>query len=203
MGGTMTAAKSVEHRQSWPVPPLDGYTVDDLFTLPDLPSHTELIDGSLIIVSPQRYFHFLVMELLMKGIRQALPPELKVVREMAVVLDRQNVPEPDISVVHASSISGPDLTRFEAEDVLLAVEVVSPESESRDRTTKPMKYAAAGIPNYWRVERGGADDIRPVVHVYELDPMTHAYVHMGLQREQLKVGKPYAIEVDLTAIDEL
>ncbi|GAA4095184.1 Uma2 family endonuclease [Streptomyces hundungensis] len=199
----MTAAKSVEHRQSWPVPPLDGYTVDDLFTLPDLPSHTELIDGSLIIVSPQRYFHFLVMELLMKGIRQALPPELKVVREMAVVLDRQNVPEPDISVVHASSISGPDLTRFEAEDVLLAVEVVSPESESRDRTTKPMKYAAAGIPNYWRVERGGADDIRPVVHVYELDPMTHAYVHMGLQREQLKVGKPYAIEVDLTAIDEL
>ncbi|MFF3156057.1 Uma2 family endonuclease [Streptomyces sp. NPDC057910] len=203
MGGTMTAAKSVEHRQSWPVPPLDGYTVDDLFTLPDLPSHTELIDGSLIIVSPQRYFHFLVMELLMKGIRQALPPELKVVREMAVVLDRQNVPEPDISVVHASSISGPDLTRFEAEDVLLAVEVVSPESESRDRTTKPMKYAAAGIPNYWRVERGGADDIRPVVHVYELDPMTHAYVHMGLQREQLKVGKPYAIEIDLTAIDEL
>lgn len=199
----MTAAKSVEHRQSWPVPPLDGYTVDDLFTLPDLPSHTELIDGSLIIVSPQRYFHFLVMELLMKGIRQALPPELKVVREMAVVLDRQNVPEPDISVVHASSISGPDLTRFEAEDVLLAVEVVSPESESRDRTTKPMKYAAAGIPNYWRVERGGADDIRPVVHVYELDPMTHAYVHMGLQREQLKVGKPYAIEIDLTAIDEL
>ncbi|MFG3285113.1 Uma2 family endonuclease [Streptomyces sp. NPDC048111] len=203
MGGTMTAAESVEHRHPWPVPPKDGYTVDDLFTLPDLPSHTELIDGSLIFVSPQRYFHFLVIELLMKGMRQTLPPELKAVREMAVVLDRQNVPEPDISVVRASAITGPDLTRFRAEDVLLAVEVVSPDSESRDRTTKPHKYAAAGIPNYWRVERGGADGSRPVIHVYELDPMTQAYVHMGMQREQLKVAKPYVIELDLTAVDEL
>ena len=26
----------------WLRPPLDGYTVDDLFTLPDLPPHTQL-----------------------------------------------------------------------------------------------------------------------------------------------------------------
>ncbi|MFE3523549.1 Uma2 family endonuclease [Streptomyces sp. NPDC059161] len=201
MGGTMTA-ESVEHRHQWPVPPQDGYTVDDLFTLPDLPSHTELIDGSLIFVSPQRYFHFLVIELLMKGLRQALPPELKAVREMAVVLDAKNAPEPDISVVRSSAISGPDLSRFQAKDVLLAVEVVSPESESRDRTTKPQKYAMAGIPNFWRVERGG-NGSEPVVHVYELDPLTKAYVHMGMQREQLKVGKPHAVEIDLTAVDEL
>ncbi|GAA4961955.1 hypothetical protein GCM10023238_31500 [Streptomyces heliomycini] len=45
MGGTMTA-ESVEHRRHWEVPPVDGYTVDDLFTLPDLPPHTELIDGA-------------------------------------------------------------------------------------------------------------------------------------------------------------
>ncbi|MFD7020642.1 Uma2 family endonuclease [Streptomyces sp. NPDC059928] len=201
MGGTMTA-ESVEHRHQWPVPPQDGYTVDDLFTLPDLPSHTELIDGSLIFVSPQRYFHFLVIELLMKGLRQALPPELKAVREMAVVLDAKNAPEPDISVVRSSAISGPDLSRFQAKDVLLAVEVVSPDSESRDRTTKPQKYAMAGIPNFWRVERGG-NGSEPVIHVYELDPLTKAYVHMGMQREQLKVGKPYSIEIDLTAVDEL
>lgn len=43
---------------SWPVPPPDGYTVDDFFTL-DLPPHTELIDGSLVFVSPQRAFHTL------------------------------------------------------------------------------------------------------------------------------------------------
>lgn len=91
-----------------------------------------------------------------------------------------------------------DLTRFEAKDVLLAVEVVSPDSESRDRTTKPQKYAAAGIPNFWRVERGGTGG-EPVVHVYELDPLTKAYVHMGMQREQLKVDKPCPIEIDLAS----
>lgn len=51
------ASESVEHRVQWPVPPQDGYTVDDLFTLPDLPPHTELIDGSLVFVSPRRAGH--------------------------------------------------------------------------------------------------------------------------------------------------
>jgi hypothetical protein len=54
----MTAAKP-KPATSWPEPPPDGYTVDDLFSLPDLPPHTELIDGSLVFVSPQRSFHTL------------------------------------------------------------------------------------------------------------------------------------------------
>lgn len=61
-------AESIEHRPPWPVPPKDGYTVDDLFTLPDLPPHTELIDGSLVFVSPQRDFHSVVIDLLAAGL---------------------------------------------------------------------------------------------------------------------------------------
>lgn len=34
------------------------------------------------------------------------------------------------------------------------VEIVSPGSEDLDRVTKHAEYARAGIPNYWRVERG-------------------------------------------------
>ncbi|WP_406508253.1 Uma2 family endonuclease [Streptomyces sp. NBC_00212] len=176
--------------------------MDDLFTLPELPSRTELIDGSLVFASPQRMFHSVVVDLLVGGVRRDLPTEFKVTRNMTVVLDSRNGLTPDVSVVQASAITGPDQMSFRAEDVLLAVEVVSPDSESRDRTTKPQKYAAAGIPNFWRVERGGTGD-EPVVHVYELDPLTKAYVHMGMQRDRLKVGKPYAIDLDLTAIDEL
>ncbi|WP_413471395.1 hypothetical protein [Streptomyces noursei] len=47
------------------------------------------------------------------------------------------------------------------------------------------------------------DDGRPVVHVHELDPLTHAYVHMGVHRDRIKVDKPYPIGIDLTAIDKL
>ncbi|MFJ8542830.1 Uma2 family endonuclease [Streptomyces sp. NPDC093586] len=196
-------AESVEHRPSrWPVPPQDGYTVDDLFTLPDLPPHTELIDGSLVFVSPQRRFHANVIDLLVWGLRAGLPADLRVSREMTTILDRHNGPEPDVSVIRAEAVTGPTQTSYKAEDVLLAVEVVSPDSESRDRTTKPQKYAAAGIPNFWRVEQGGTDG-RPVVHVYELDPMTKAYVHVGMHRDRIKVEKPYVIDIDLTAVDNL
>lgn len=85
---------------TWPVPPEDGYTVDEFFTL-DLPPHTELIDGSLVFVSPQRKFHTLAMYLLEQGLRLHVPEALRVRREMAVVLGRRNVPEPDLVVVKA------------------------------------------------------------------------------------------------------
>lgn len=118
---------------------------------------------------------------------------------MTVILDNRNGPEPDVSVVRADAVTGLDQTKFQAEDVLLAVEVVSPDSESRDRTTKPQKYAAAGIPNYWRVEQNGTTG-GPVIHVYELDPLTKSYVHMGMHRDRIKVDKPYPIDIDLTTI---
>jgi hypothetical protein len=41
----------------WAVPPEGGWTADDLDTLPNLPPHTELIDGSLVFVSAQTLLH--------------------------------------------------------------------------------------------------------------------------------------------------
>jgi Uma2 family endonuclease len=40
----------------------------------------------------------------------------------------------------------------EPSSLVLAVEVVSPGSESTDREIKPIQYARAGIRHYWRVE---------------------------------------------------
>jgi Uma2 family endonuclease len=187
---------------TWPVPPPDGYTVDDLFTLPDLPPHTELTDGSLVFVSPQRFFHADTIDLLVNGLRRTAPPELRVKREVTVVIDKRNGPEPDISVARAEAVTSRDQTHFQAADVLLAVEVVSPDSESRDRDTKPHKYAAAGIPHYWRVEMRGEDD-RPVVYVYELDPLTKSYIFSSMHHTQLKLSVPFTIDIDLTEIDQL
>ena len=188
----------------WPVPPQDGYTVDDLFTLPDLPPHTELIDGSLVFVSPQRRFHAKMIELLMNGLRRTLPEDLSVEREMTVVLDRRNGPEPDLSVVRAAAITGLEQTRFRAEEVLLAIEVVSPDSEARDRDAKPRKYAAAGIPYFWLVEMADPNQ-HPVVRAYEIDPVNKTYALTGIHHDHLKLTAPYDIDVDITsdALQEL
>jgi len=195
-------AEPVPSASSWPVPPREGYTVDDLFNLPDLPPHTELIDGSLIFVSPQRKFHSLAMHLLDNGLRRTVPNDLRVRREMAVVLSPRTAPEPDISVVRAEADGTQYLTRYEAADLVLAVEVVSPDSEERDRDTKPHKYARAGIPHFWRVEMSGEED-RPVVYVYELDPTTMVYAVTGIHHDQLKLSVPFHIDIDLTVIDHL
>lgn len=188
-------------QSGWRMPPLDGYTVDDLFTLPDLPRHTELIDGSLVLVSPQRYFHTAAIDLLTHGLRSTVPPDLKVAREMTVILDRRNGPEPDISIIKASAKKGPRQTSFNGEDLVMAVEVVSPESESRDRHTKPVKYAAAGIRHFWLVEMADPDN-HAVVRVYELGESTGTYALKGIHHDHIKVDVPYPIDIDLTQIDE-
>ncbi|QQZ58186.1 Uma2 family endonuclease [Streptomyces microflavus] len=194
----MTAEPTTAHSSRWPVPPQDGYTVDDLFTLPDLPPHTELIDGSLVFVSPQRDFHSTMIDLLVTGLRSTAPPEVKVRREMTVVLDRRNGPEADVSVVRTEAVTGPDVTRYQAADVLLAVEVVSPDSEARDREAKPHKYATAGIPHFWLVEMTGTDQ-HPVCRVYELDPVTKAYALTGIHHDRLKTGVPFPVDIDVSA----
>jgi Uma2 family endonuclease len=44
--------------------------------------------------------------------------------------------------------------------LLLAIEVVSPDSELTDRVIKKSEYAAAGVPRYWIVDRDKANTVQ-------------------------------------------
>lgn len=184
----------------WPVPPQQGYTVDDLFTLPNLPPHTELIDGGLVFVAAQNRFHSQMTFLLQLRLRDAVPDGLDVAREMTVVLTNRTALEPDVAIVRAESLTGPEQARFEAADVVLAIEVVSLSSVERDRDTKPHKYAGAGIPHYWRIERDGD---RVVAYTFELDQKSERYVPAGTFVNRLTTDRPFAVDIDLTEVDRL
>ncbi|MFI9270295.1 Uma2 family endonuclease [Kitasatospora sp. NPDC052896] len=186
---------SVAPHPEWPTPPIGGWTAEDLDRLPNLPPHTELIDGSLVFVSPQTIFHSWAMNLLRNGLASAVPPGWEAWQEMTVVLGPRNRPEPDLVVVRAEARTGLEQTAFLPEDVLLAVEVVSPDSVERDRDAKPRKYAAAGIRYFWRVEN---DEGRAVVYCYELDPATRAYGVPAIHHDVLKLDHPFPLEIDLT-----
>ncbi|AUG77007.1 hypothetical protein CFP65_2155 [Kitasatospora sp. MMS16-BH015] len=187
----------------WLIPPVGGFTAADLDDMPGLPPHTELLDGSLVFMSPQKYFHSLALYLLERGLRMHCPPELRVVREMSVVLGKRDRPEPDVSVLRAEAVTmRAEETSYRPEDVVLAVEVVSPDSIERDRELKPRKYAQAGIPYFWRVEQS-EESRRPVVYAYELDAEAGAYRATGEYRDQLKLDLPFQVEIDLTEIDHL
>ncbi|MEO3767703.1 Uma2 family endonuclease [Streptomyces sp. B5E4] len=190
------APKKPEHTTpAWPMPPSGGYTADDLDTLPDLPPHTELIDGSLVFMTPQSIFHSEIILILQNGLRRTVPDDLKILREVTVVLGEQQRPEPDLIAVRSEAVTKLEQTSCRAEDVLLAVEVVSPESVDRDRETKPLKYAKAGIQHFWRIENKRN---HAVVHVYQLDDATRNYMLTGIHTDRLKLTLPYEIDIDLT-----
>ncbi len=88
-----------------PMPPPQGFTADDLDRIPDLPPHTELIDGSLVLVSPQKLFHTLVLELLGDALKAHLPSGLRVAREFSVRLGERQRPEPDLTPVRADAFA--------------------------------------------------------------------------------------------------
>ncbi|MEU1719707.1 Uma2 family endonuclease [Nonomuraea sp. NPDC005692] len=179
------------------VPPPGGLVADDLDRLPELPARTELIDGRLVFAGPQSSFRSTAVDLLVAGLRRAVPSEFRVRRGMSVVLGARQRPQPDVSVVRAGAVrdDGGE-TFYLAQDLLLVAEVVP--AESRDR--KAALYAAAGIPHFWRVEDDGGE---PVVYVYERDPATRAYALTGIHHDRLKLAIPFDLDVDLSRIHRL
>jgi Uma2 family endonuclease len=178
----------------WMRPPRpEGWLAEDLDHLPDAPRHTELVDGALVfMMSPQRWWHGHLLTRLAATLMDQAPSGFAIGREMSIRLDERNRPEPDLLVTTAAY--KPDQTWFAPEDVRLVVEVVSPESEHRDRNVKLRKYAEAGIAHYWLIEDEGGS---PAVHVYELDGPTRIYAPVGIVRDTLQVTAPFPIEITL------
>lgn len=124
----------------------------------------------------------------------------RVRREMSVVLGPRQRPEPDVLVVRADAEIGPDATWYPAAAVVLVIEVVSPDSEERDRQRKPQLYAEAGIRYFWRVENSSGGI---ALYAYELDPATRQYALAGIFHDRVTLPLPLEIDIDLTEIDRI
>lgn len=191
---------SVAPVPDWLFPPEGGFEAADLDRLPDLPPHSELIDGSLILVSPQAHLHTLILFVLETALRRRVPGNLRVRREITVTLGKRQRPEPDLTVFEAAEQTALTGTTIDADKAVLVVEVVSPESRTRDRKRKPVLYAEAGIQHFWLVE---TEDGKPVLYTYELDPVTKEYAATGIQRGDFALNVPYPIEIDFGEIERL
>jgi Uma2 family endonuclease len=98
-------------------------------------------------------------------------------QEVGVVLGPRSVRAPDVTRFRAEARPDSRDSQFAATDVDLVVEVVSPESRGRDRVTKPLEYAAAGIPEFWLVEEDAQDPDDAVINIFRLTigPTGQAY----------------------------
>lgn len=104
------------------------------------------------MVSPRpRPAHARVVLSLATHLSGQLPAGLEVLIKVDVVIDPHTpatVRVPDLIVRPRSAVEFP----IAADQVVLAIEVMSPGSRRTDRVTKSSEYAEAGIPHYWIVD---------------------------------------------------
>ncbi|NES16040.1 MULTISPECIES: Uma2 family endonuclease [Micromonospora] len=172
-------------------PPGRRWREQDLLDLPENGSRYELIDGSLHVTPPAGPDHHELADDIRMSLRLAAPAGWRVIRETGVRIPDGNL-IPDITVLKPDAPRGQLWT--DPADVALVVEVESPNSRRHDRFTKPALYAEAGIPHYWRVERG---DFGPVVYRYQLAKGVH-YDPLGTigPDDPVQLDEPWPMRLD-------
>lgn len=141
-------------------------TVADIYALPD-GERAELIDGVLYGMAPPGYSHQELSLNISAEIRNYIRKKkgnCKVIAApFAVFLnnDDKTYLEPDIIVV--CDVSKIDEKGCHGAPDLI-VEILSPSSRSRDRIKKFLKYATAGVREYWIV-----DPVKKQTDVYHFE----------------------------------
>ena len=167
-----------------------GWSVADLDRLPDDGRRYELIDGVVSVAPAPSALHQQVANQLWSLLQAVAPSLLAIISAVGVVLADDQCPIPDVVAVHRPV----DFrrSRFPGEQVLLAVEVVSPSTRAADRLRKPGQYSAAGIPFYWRVE---LEPLHIVAYLLDEDGVYTEYKRQA-GGKRFSVIEPFPVEFD-------
>jgi Uma2 family endonuclease len=129
----------------------------------------ELLDGTIVTMSPQSSPHAATVARLTRVLIGTLGEKIHVRPQLPVVLDDWSEPEPDLIVCRADSRDYAQ-GHPQPEDIMLICEVAI-SSLAYDRTAKTAAYAASGIPEYWIVDV----ESRVVIVLDDPDPATRRY----------------------------
>lgn len=123
----------------------------------------QLLDGELVVLSPQKAPHAGIVEALTERLVPALVGRARVRVQLPLIAGEHSEPEPDIAIVPADEPRDRHPAR-----TLLVIEVAH-ETLRLDLVRKARIYAAAGVPVYWVI-----DVHHDVVHVHT-DPTPDGY----------------------------
>jgi len=168
-----------------------GYTLEDLFKLPDDAPRVELIDGVILVVPSPTGKHQNIANLLWLWFRRRASLDFEPLTAVGVAVTHRNTFEPDVVLLRRPVDT--ESHYYSAEQVLIAVEVVSSSTRRRDRFEKPGDYAAAGIPHYWRIEQDP-------IHIFAYELRDGRYELAADSDELLTLTKPFEIELAIRDI---
>lgn len=123
------------------------FTLEDYRRLPEgFPA--QLLDGCLVRETSPRYGHQDLVGRIYLHLVERLGRPLVVLAPTDVVIDRLNVLQPDVCVLRTA----PPRDSHDVGVPLVAFEVLSPATRSRDRTRRALKLLSAGVEEVWLVD---------------------------------------------------
>ncbi|MBW1596861.1 Uma2 family endonuclease [Streptomyces sp. JJ38] len=170
------------------------WTVADVLALPeDRTMRYELLGESLVMTPAPGIRHqrasFRLAMALHAAARSARTP-VEVLEAVNVILPSGLV-VPDLVVADAGA-TAEDGVSIDAEGVQLVVELVSPGNRTVDRKFKPMLYAEAAIPHFWRLEF----DPAPMLIIHELESGRYVERTTALAGAVTHVDTPIPLDID-------
>jgi Uma2 family endonuclease len=170
-----------------------SWTIEDLYQLPDDGGRYEILNGSLLVSPMPSTRHFRITDRIADTLKRAVPPGVWA-SGVGVGIDIRGGKTyfaPDVIVVREDALLR-DTKAFDASDVLLVVEVLSPSNARTDLVLKRHEYAAVMIPVYWIV-----DPEKKTVTVLEHDGGEH-YREVGTfsPGERFAAEVPFPISLD-------
>lgn len=179
----------------WLHSPPGGWTLADIKNLPE-GSRVEVIDGALIVNPSPLPIHQRIARRLAGALEPGLPPDWQLETDVDVMLaqDPLDYLTPDIVIFDRQV---PLTTRpIPGDSILLVVEIVSRGSRREDRGSKPLAYAEAGIPYFWRVETKESGAVALTVHTASLE--AGRYEENGKHLGRLVTAEPVSVDIVLT-----
>jgi Uma2 family endonuclease len=170
------------------------WTVADVLALPeDRRTRSELVGESLVMSPAPGLRHQRAgyrLHVALDAAAQASAAPVEVLEAINVTLPSGLV-VPDIVVCDAGAVLE-DAVSIDAEAVQLVVELVSPGNKTMDRRFKPLLYAEAGIPHFWRLEFAPA----PMLVVTELEAGRYVERTTALAGAATTIPDPFPLTLD-------
>lgn len=179
---------------------MDLRTLAESLELPD-GYRAEIITGSIIVSPTPTYRHALIVKAIERVLDGAECPGLVALQMVTVEVaegDDRYVPDLVVlpaPVAHGEGWDGPDWIR-PADELELAVEVVSPRSKAYDWEIKVRGYARAGVPLYLVVDRRKSE----IALFSEPENGDYKKVTRAVRGACVHLPEPFDIEVEASAL---
>jgi Uma2 family endonuclease len=169
------------------MPREDQWTVEDLDGLPDDGLQYELFDGVLVVSAAPSVLHQRVVGACYRLLHSHCPPELEAfVAPLDFQPSRRRSFQPDVLVARRDSLGEKNLTVAP----VLAVEVLSIGTRSKDLIFKREMYQSSGVTSYWLID----PDVASLV-AYELSEGTYRLTAEVMGGDTAALRLPFPVTI--------